>query len=327
MSLLFALPLAIVSAVGSSGFSGPADAARKVSFEFLRRHGGDAEKLSDEFLYERVDQALSTRTQFPWSSQIPELLFLNDVLPYGVLREPRDAWWRAGPLGGLSGVANLADFAKSLVQHCGDITCAAMALNTAVWNITEPAIVFEAAPANTLNSYGVFETAAKKKSSCTGLSIFLVSALRSVVIPARLAGTPHWSRGRQLCPHGDSDPACGNHNWVEVWVPEAGGWSFIDQRRPDFSVLPLNQSFFSPLQTNEQRGQDALHSIYASSFATTYWLANMGAANYPAGRDVEPADHFAMVWDLADLSVAAWDVTRAYWRPQPEAVPAPVLAE
>jgi hypothetical protein len=52
-------------------------------------------------------------------------------------------------------------------------------------------------------------------SSCTGLSVFLVAAYRSVGIPARVAGVPHWLKGPSICPDGDESPDCGNHNWGE----------------------------------------------------------------------------------------------------------------
>ena len=48
------------------------------------------------------------------------------------------------------------------------------------------------------------QTWAAGHASCTGLSIFLISALRSVGIPVRLAGTPAWVL------------TDGNHDWVEV---------------------------------------------------------------------------------------------------------------
>ena len=284
---------------------------RENCMRFLRTHGN--QNFSDSFVYARVDQALSTRSQFPWSSQIPDVLFLNDVLPYGVLQEPRDEWWLANSS---SEVPNFVNFMQTVVAGCNDVTCAALALNDKAWSITEPAIIFQAAPPNQLNSYSVFQTISQKNSSCTGLSVFLVSALRSVGIPARIAGTPHWNRGPEVCPHGDSDPPCGNHNWVEVWVPPGPdrhpvGWSFIDQRRPDLAVLPLNQSFFYPLQTNQQHGKDEMHKIFASSFANPYWLANLG---YPAGTAVVPATRFPLVWNISDFSVRAWDMTREYWR-------------
>merc|ERR1712072_1226485 len=62
-------------------------------------------------------------------------------------------------------------------------------------------------------------------ASCTGLSILLVDALRSVGVPARIAGTPAW--------HGNVSD--GNHNWVEVWLGPGQGlhgeaWSFIESK-------------------------------------------------------------------------------------------------
>jgi len=52
------------------------------------------------------------------------------------------------------------------------------------------------------------------KASCTGLSILLAAAYRSVGIPARLAGVGEW---------GDRP---GNHTWVEVW--DEDGWHFVE---------------------------------------------------------------------------------------------------
>ena len=55
-------------------------------------------------------------------------------------------------------------------------------------------------------------------ASCTGVSIFFIDALRSVGIPARIAGTPAWN----------SVYTNGNHNWLEVWTGETDGWQFIE---------------------------------------------------------------------------------------------------
>ena len=51
-------------------------------------------------------------------------------------------------------------------------------------------------------------------ASCTGLSILLVDALRSVGIPARFAGTASWHDDR------------GNHSWTEVRLDD--GWHFTE---------------------------------------------------------------------------------------------------
>ncbi|MAT78202.1 hypothetical protein CMK14_24070 [Candidatus Poribacteria bacterium] len=48
------------------------------------------------------------------------------------------------------------------------------------------------------------ETIQTGVASCTGLSVILIDACRSVGIPARLVGTPLWSN------------MSGNHSWVEI---------------------------------------------------------------------------------------------------------------
>uniref|UniRef100_A0A7S4C1V1 Transglutaminase-like domain-containing protein n=1 Tax=Chrysotila carterae TaxID=13221 RepID=A0A7S4C1V1_CHRCT len=55
-------------------------------------------------------------------------------------------------------------------------------------------------------------------ASCTGVSLLLIDALRTLGIPARLAGTPAW--------HGQREG--GNHNWVEVYLGESRGWGFVE---------------------------------------------------------------------------------------------------
>lgn len=65
--------------------------------------------------------------------------------------------------------------------------------------------------------YDPMATLAFGYASCTGVSIFLVDALRSIGIASRIAGTPAWN---QVVDNG-------NHNWVEVWSPE-WGWQFIE---------------------------------------------------------------------------------------------------
>ena len=270
--------------------------------QFLKAHMStiDAELMDDSFLIDNARAALQTRTTYPWGHSIPDIIFLNDVLPYASLREPRDLW-RSG---------NFTNFMRLIVSNCHDIPCAVAALNTHAWNIRDPAIIFEPSPPNHINSYSPFETIRRGNSSCTGLAIFLVDALRAVGIPARVAGTPHWNLGSEKCPNGDSDPPCGNHNWVEVFVPSKG-WSFVDQRRPDLEVLPLNESFFHPEQSSKQRGDSENHTIFASSFAAPEWLIHQ--EGYWVGAGVEPGRRFPMVWDLKEYSVHAWNVGATYW--------------
>lgn len=61
---------------------------------FLVEHMSDNDKqsLSTEFLTENLHFALKARATFPWAKDVPEDIFLNDVLPYAVFDEPRDPW-------------------------------------------------------------------------------------------------------------------------------------------------------------------------------------------------------------------------------------------
>lgn len=251
-------------------------------------------KIHCKRLTKVVHRAPWTRPYRNWHS-----LLLNDVFPFRVLTEP--------PL--LHHFrAHFQLYVDALVHgsSCEDVACIALQLNRDLWNITDPPVLFEAAPPNQLNSYGVEETLSKKRGSCTAMSVFLVTALRMAGVPARLVGVPHWNLGLAKCPSGDASPSCGNHNWVEVFVAEKG-WSFIDQRRLDQQVLPLNQSWFYPEWIQGVEAGGGNHSVFASSFMILNKLKD-----YPVGEGVQPADHFPMVWNWTNRQVAAWDVSLAY---------------
>ncbi len=66
------------------------------------------------------------------------------------------------------------------------------------------------------------EALAEKKVSCTGQSILLVCALRSVGIPARAVGIGTWNHVQ------------GNHTWVETWFD--GGWHMVEANEKDFNT-------------------------------------------------------------------------------------------
>lgn len=66
------------------------------------------------------------------------------------------------------------------------------------------------------------EALAEKKVSCTGQSILLVCALRSVGIPARAVCVCTWNHVR------------GNHTWAEAWVH--GEWRMIEFNEKSFNT-------------------------------------------------------------------------------------------
>lgn len=141
---------------------------------------------------------------------------VNDVLPYAVLSEPRGVphWnWRALFLQQLG----------SKVGEAPNMSTAVELINSVCWSLSDPPIKFLGSPNCAINSYAPLQTLQRGNSSCTGLAIYVVAALRSVGIPARVAGTPHWNvcggkdKTCAKCPegdictpgHGSSDDACG----------------------------------------------------------------------------------------------------------------------
>ena len=81
--------------------------------------------------------------------------------------------------------------------------------------------------------------------------------MRSVGIPARVAGVPHWVKDKTQCPDGDASPACGNHDWVEAWAD--GAWHVVDP----LGSLSLDQGWFLPA-ASKQIFNSVNHSVYVS---------------------------------------------------------------
>lgn len=77
-------------------------------------------------------------------------------------------------------------------------------------------------PLRRKHNMNALEALEEKKVSCTGQSILLVCALRSVDIPARAVGVCTWNHVR------------GNHTWVEAWFD--GGWHMIEFNEKDFNT-------------------------------------------------------------------------------------------
>jgi len=232
-------------------------------------------RVPPSLLASTIESALATRRAHPhWP--IPAHVFFDAVLPYATLSEPREyEWdWRA----------KLAPFMQGLIDQYAparaNLSQVIELLNARAWTFTTPAIKFQASDANRVNAYSVRQVVEHKVSSCTGESIFLVAALRSVGVPARVAGVPHWQKGSTLCPDGDASAQCGNHNWVEAWTGRE--WAFVDQNS---GVPGLDRAFFFPAQTDQLQG-DVQHAVYASSWSTaaptTFPLVFDASAHVPA---------------------------------------------
>ncbi len=229
-------------------------------FLVLHMPENDKNSLSTEFLIENLDFAFEARKAFPWAAKVPESIFLNDVLPYAVFDETRDTWRK-----------KLFSLATKVVKEAQTGAEAAQLLNKNIFNIVN--VHYNTGRKRPNQS--LKESTSLGMATCTGLSIILVEACRSVGIPARAVGTPLWTNGR------------GNHTWVEIWD---GDWHFAGA--DEYDPKGLNRGWFvgdaSKAKANERR-----HAIYATS-----WKRN--------------GITFPMVWARSNNSVAAVNVTERY---------------
>jgi len=214
------------------------DAGRRAAYFLVdNMPSGDRAMLSSDFLMQNLALALDARKQFPWAKSLPERIFLNDVLPYASLDEPRDLWR-----------PQFFSLAADLVHNCQNATEAAQTLNRELFN----RIKVHYNLGRKRNNQGPLGSINEGKATCTGLAIILVDACRAVGIPARIAGVPEWA-------HKD-----GNHTWVEIWDAD---WLFTGA--DEYDAKGLNRAWFNNDAARTARSENPLNQIYATSWRHT----------------------------------------------------------
>jgi pimeloyl-ACP methyl ester carboxylesterase len=196
----------------------------------------DLQSLSADFLLQNLAQADDVFANSAWHEQIPPDIFLNEILPYACVNETRDGWRSL-----------LRPLSAPLVADCQTPGEAARRINEKIFKLVKVHYSTERLKADQSPA----ESMVNGLASCTGLSILLVDACRSVGVPARLAGTPMWWDMR------------GNHTWVEVWDD---GWHFVGASEPD--PKGLDHAWFEHDASLAQENVP-LHAIYAASFQKT----------------------------------------------------------
>lgn len=236
------IPLALVSSILAAPVDDFIAAAKSKHGEageraarFLTEHmpATDREKLDAAFLGTNLDLALQARAEFPWAKEVPEEIFLNDVLPYAVFDETREAWRQ-----------DYLEKARPLVKDAKTATEAAQSLNREFFKVVNVHYNTGRKAPNQSPS----ESAALGKATCTGLSIILVDACRAVGIPARAVGTPLWANER------------GNHTWIEIWD---GDWHFTGA--DEYDKDGLDRGWFVN-DAAQAKADEPKYSIYATSW-------------------------------------------------------------
>lgn len=229
--------------------------------EFLIAHRPERDaRLDAEMLWINLDLALKARAEFSWAREVPEELFLNDVLPYAVLDETRENWR-----------SKFYEECRGIVANCATATEAIQALNREYFNLINVHYNTGRKSPNQSPS----ESIAQGRATCTGLSIILVYACRSVGIPSRAAGVASWHDKR------------GNHTWVEAWD---GAWHFTGA--DEYDANGLNRAWFAGDAGRAVPG-DPTYAVWATSWKAT-------------------GQHFPLVWDENSRAVHGIDVTARY---------------
>lgn len=232
------------------------------ALEFLIEHmpSSDLKVLKADYLLNNIDLAYQAINQVPWGKQISEDIFFNDILPYANVDETREDWR-----------GEMMKRCLPLVAECKTPGEAALKLNRELFPLIDVRYSRKRKKANQSPS----ESMELSCASCTGLSIILIDACRSVGVPSRLAGIPSWTNKR------------GNHTWVEVW--DNDDWHFTGAAEP---ADQLNQAWFQN-DASLANNDEARHRIYAVSYART-------------------GLHFPMVWAPRSRQANAINVTERY---------------
>ncbi len=196
----------------------------------------DLRQLKSDYLLENLTLAYQVRNESAWGKDLPEDVFLNDVLPYANINERRDAWRK-----------EFHERFWPIVKELKSPGLAGAKLNQAIFSELNVKYSTKRRRAD----QGPRESMESGLASCTGLSILLIDSCRACGIPARFVGTPLWT------------DKSGNHSWVEIWD---NGWHFTGAAEANGDEL--DKAWFTDRASTAQLDAPE-HAIYAVSFRKT----------------------------------------------------------
>ena len=177
------------------------------ALEFLYQYMplGDSVDYTQDFFQECVSYAFKAKAELPWGASIPEREFKHFVLPPRVNNENLDRF--------------RATYYEELKARVQDMKLYDAVLEVNHW--CHEHVNYKGSDSRTSAPMATIKTSWGR---CGEESTLLVTALRTVGIPARQVYTPRWA-------HCDD-----NHAWVEAWVD--GQWHFLGACEPE-PVLDL----------------------------------------------------------------------------------------
>jgi len=160
---------------------------------------------SEDYFLKNIQTSFKAKKELPWGKRVPEREFKHFVLPIRVNNE------------------NLDDFRMAYYEELRD-RVKDLSMYDAVMEVNHwchEKVNYKGSDSRTSSPMATIKTSWGR---CGEESTLLVSALRSVCIPARQVYVPRWA-------HCDD-----NHAWVEAWVD--GKWHFLGACEPE-PVLDL----------------------------------------------------------------------------------------
>ena len=234
----------------------------RAGMEWLIKHmpEEDLKNVTSDFLLENCELAYKAWKEASWGREIPEDVFFEYVLPFANLNEKRESWRK--------------DFYyrfSGIMRNSASSYQAAASLNNKMFEMVGVKYSTKRSKAD----QAPYESMETGLASCTGLSILLIDACRSIGVPARFVGTPMWYNNS------------GNHSWVEIWD---NGWHVTGAAEPTGDEL--NNVWFSGLASRAVEGHPK-YGIFAATWA-------------------DSEIHFPMDWLPGIDSYNAVDVTANY---------------
>ena len=234
----------------------------RAGMEWLIKHmpEEDLKNVTSDFLLENCELAYKAWKEASWGKEIPESVFFEYVLPFANLNEKRESWRK--------------DFYyrfSGIMRNSASSYQAAASLNNKMFEMVGVKYSTKRSKAD----QAPYESMESGLASCTGLSILLIDACRSIGVPARFVGTPMWYNNS------------GNHSWVEIWD---NGWHVTGAAEPTGDEL--NNVWFSGLASRAVEGHPK-YGIFAATWA-------------------DSEIHFPMDWLPGIDSYNAVDVTASY---------------
>lgn len=165
----------------------------------------DLVDYSEDYFLKNIQTSFKAKKEMPWGKRVPEREFKHFVLPIRVNNENLDDFRMA--------------YYEELRDRVKDLSMYDAVLEVNHW--CHEKVNYKGSDSKTSSPMATIKTSWGR---CGEESTLLVSALRTVCIPARQVYVPRWA-------HCDD-----NHAWVEAWVD--GKWHFLGACEPE-PVLDL----------------------------------------------------------------------------------------